>query len=73
MSRSEELRPLVHRRAGDPGRRARGRRAAVPLARALVAGGLKVIEVTLRTGAAIDAIERIAARSRARSSAPAPC
>jgi 2-dehydro-3-deoxyphosphogluconate aldolase/(4S)-4-hydroxy-2-oxoglutarate aldolase len=34
--------------------------AAVPLARALVAGGLPVIEITLRTGAAIDAIERIA-------------
>jgi 2-dehydro-3-deoxyphosphogluconate aldolase/(4S)-4-hydroxy-2-oxoglutarate aldolase len=34
--------------------------AAVPLARALVAGGLPVIEITLRTGVAIDAIERIA-------------
>ncbi|GAA4096399.1 MULTISPECIES: bifunctional 4-hydroxy-2-oxoglutarate aldolase/2-dehydro-3-deoxy-phosphogluconate aldolase [Actinomadura] len=35
--------------------------AAVPLARALVAGGLPVIEVTLRTAAALAAIERIAA------------
>ncbi|MCP2335989.1 bifunctional 4-hydroxy-2-oxoglutarate aldolase/2-dehydro-3-deoxy-phosphogluconate aldolase [Actinomadura rupiterrae] len=35
--------------------------AAVPLARALVAGGLRAIEVTLRTDAAIAAIERIAA------------
>jgi 2-dehydro-3-deoxyphosphogluconate aldolase/(4S)-4-hydroxy-2-oxoglutarate aldolase len=35
--------------------------AAVPLARALVAGGLPVIEVTLRTAAALEAIERIAA------------
>ncbi|MGW9350858.1 bifunctional 4-hydroxy-2-oxoglutarate aldolase/2-dehydro-3-deoxy-phosphogluconate aldolase [Nocardiopsis flavescens] len=35
--------------------------AAVPLARALVAGGLPGIEVTLRTPAALDAIERIAA------------
>ncbi|WP_026413695.1 bifunctional 4-hydroxy-2-oxoglutarate aldolase/2-dehydro-3-deoxy-phosphogluconate aldolase [Actinomadura oligospora] len=35
--------------------------AAVPLARALVAGGLRAIEVTLRTDAAIGAIERIAA------------
>ena len=35
--------------------------AAVPLARALVAGGLPVIEVTLRTEAAPAAIERIAA------------
>ncbi len=34
---------------------------AVPLARALVAGGLKVIEVTLRTRAAIDAVKAIAA------------
>ncbi|MFG2002796.1 bifunctional 4-hydroxy-2-oxoglutarate aldolase/2-dehydro-3-deoxy-phosphogluconate aldolase [Spirillospora sp. NPDC048911] len=34
---------------------------AVPLARALVAGGLPVIEVTLRTPAALAAIERIAA------------
>ncbi|WP_405085445.1 bifunctional 4-hydroxy-2-oxoglutarate aldolase/2-dehydro-3-deoxy-phosphogluconate aldolase [Microbispora sp. NBC_01389] len=35
--------------------------SAVPLARALVAGGLPVIEVTLRTPAALDAIRRIAA------------
>jgi 2-dehydro-3-deoxyphosphogluconate aldolase/(4S)-4-hydroxy-2-oxoglutarate aldolase len=34
---------------------------AVPLARALVAGGLKVIEVTLRTAAAVDAMKAIAA------------
>jgi 2-dehydro-3-deoxyphosphogluconate aldolase/(4S)-4-hydroxy-2-oxoglutarate aldolase len=33
---------------------------AVPLARALVAGGLPVIEVTLRTKAALDAIRAIA-------------
>ncbi|MFE1166244.1 bifunctional 4-hydroxy-2-oxoglutarate aldolase/2-dehydro-3-deoxy-phosphogluconate aldolase [Nocardiopsis sp. NPDC058789] len=33
---------------------------AVPLARALVAGGLPGIEVTLRTPAALDAIERVA-------------
>ena len=33
---------------------------AVPLARALVNGGLKVIEVTLRTPCALDAIRRIA-------------
>jgi 2-dehydro-3-deoxyphosphogluconate aldolase/(4S)-4-hydroxy-2-oxoglutarate aldolase len=33
---------------------------AVPLARALVAGGLHVIEVTLRTSAAMDAIRVIA-------------
>ncbi|GAA4936315.1 bifunctional 4-hydroxy-2-oxoglutarate aldolase/2-dehydro-3-deoxy-phosphogluconate aldolase [Streptomonospora halophila] len=34
---------------------------AVPLARALVAGGLPAVEVTLRTGAALEAVERIAA------------
>ena len=34
---------------------------AVPLARALTRGGLPVIEVTLRTDAALEAIERIAA------------
>ena len=34
---------------------------AVPLARALARGGLKVLEVTLRTPAALDAIARIAA------------
>jgi 2-dehydro-3-deoxyphosphogluconate aldolase/(4S)-4-hydroxy-2-oxoglutarate aldolase len=33
---------------------------AVPLARALVEGGLKALEVTLRTPAAIEAIRRIA-------------
>lgn len=34
---------------------------AVPLARALAAGGLAVIEVTLRTQAALDAVKAIAA------------
>jgi 2-dehydro-3-deoxyphosphogluconate aldolase/(4S)-4-hydroxy-2-oxoglutarate aldolase len=34
---------------------------AVPLARALVAGGLRAIEVTLRTPAALDALRAIAA------------
>lgn len=34
--------------------------AAVPLAKALMAGGIKVLEVTLRTPAAIDVIKRIA-------------
>ena len=33
---------------------------AVPIARALVAGGLPVIELTLRTPVALAAIERIA-------------
>jgi 2-dehydro-3-deoxyphosphogluconate aldolase/(4S)-4-hydroxy-2-oxoglutarate aldolase len=35
--------------------------AAVPLARALLRGGLRVLEVTLRTPAALDALRRIAA------------
>ena len=34
--------------------------SAVPLARALVAGGLKAIEITLRTAAGLDAIRAIA-------------
>jgi 2-dehydro-3-deoxyphosphogluconate aldolase/(4S)-4-hydroxy-2-oxoglutarate aldolase len=34
---------------------------AVPIAKALVDGGLPIIELTLRTPAALDAIERIAA------------
>ena len=33
---------------------------AVPLARALVAGGLKVLEITLRTPVALEAMKRIA-------------
>lgn len=34
---------------------------AVPLARALVGGGVGVIEITLRTGAGLAAVERVAA------------
>jgi 2-dehydro-3-deoxyphosphogluconate aldolase/(4S)-4-hydroxy-2-oxoglutarate aldolase len=33
---------------------------AVPLARSLVAGGIRAIEITLRTGAALDAVQAIA-------------
>ena len=36
-------------------------RAAVPLARALVAGGLRVIEITLRTAQAVEASRAIIA------------
>src|SRR5690349_16295405 len=36
-------------------------RQAVPLARALLAGGINVIEITLRTPAAIDAVRAIVA------------
>lgn len=34
---------------------------AVPLARALARGGLPVVEITLRTGASLDALEAVAA------------
>ena len=43
---------------------------AVPLARALVAGGIRVLEITLRTPVAVEAIRAIAARCPAPSSAP---
>jgi 2-dehydro-3-deoxyphosphogluconate aldolase/(4S)-4-hydroxy-2-oxoglutarate aldolase len=36
-------------------------RHAVPLAQALVAGGVRILEVTLRTAAALEAVRRIAA------------
>lgn len=36
-------------------------KTAVPLARALVAGGLKAIEITLRTAAALEAVRLVAA------------
>jgi glucokinase len=45
---------------------------ARPIAEALVEGGLPVLEVTLRTGAALDVIREMAA-CPARSSAPARC
>ncbi|MEF0940767.1 2-dehydro-3-deoxy-phosphogluconate aldolase [Rhizobium sp. BR 362] len=35
-------------------------KSAVPLARALVAGGLKAIEITLRTAGALDAVRAVA-------------
>jgi 2-dehydro-3-deoxyphosphogluconate aldolase/(4S)-4-hydroxy-2-oxoglutarate aldolase len=35
-------------------------KSAVPLARALVAGGLKAIEITMRTAAALDAVRAVA-------------
>ena len=47
--------------AGHPGRRHRRPRGRRPAGRALVRGGLPAIEVTLRTPAALAAIERIAA------------
>jgi 2-dehydro-3-deoxyphosphogluconate aldolase/(4S)-4-hydroxy-2-oxoglutarate aldolase len=47
-------------RAGDPGDRAARCAHAVPLARALVAGGVRMLEVTLRTPVALACIEAIA-------------
>ncbi len=44
---------------------------AVPLAEALVAGGVKVIEITLRTPAALDAVRAITAAATTSSSASA--
>ena len=46
---------------------------AVPLAEALVAGGLPVLEVTLRTPAALEVIRAMADGRRAAWSAPARC
>lgn len=51
LSRAAVIPVLTIERAAD----------AVPLARALVAGGLPVIEVTLRTAVALDAVRAIAA------------
>ena len=44
---------------------------AVPLARALVAGGVRMLEVTLRTPVAIEAAKAMIARCRRPSSASA--
>lgn len=59
MSLSEKLQPIVAMAPVIPVVILEDIALAVPLARALVAGGLRVIEVTLRTGAAINAIEAI--------------
>jgi len=45
---------------------------AVPLARALVAGGIRVIEVTLRTPVALEAMRLMREAGPERWSAPAP-
>ena len=58
-----QRRPAADRRLGarsSPSSSLEDAAPAVPLARALVAGGLPVIEITLRTGAALAAIEAIA-------------
>src|ERR1700752_5263492 len=60
MSRSEDLLPIVSLAPVIPVVVIEDAKQAVPLARALVKGGLRAIEITLRTQAAMDAIERIA-------------
>ena len=60
MSRSEDLRPIVTLAPVIPVVVIEDAGQAIPIARALVAGGLKVIEITLRTPAATAAIEAIA-------------
>ena len=59
MSLSEALAPIVRSAPVIPVVVLENAALAVPLAKALVAGGLKVIEITLRTGAALHAIEAI--------------
>jgi 2-dehydro-3-deoxyphosphogluconate aldolase/(4S)-4-hydroxy-2-oxoglutarate aldolase len=59
MSLSKALEPIVTAVPVIPVLIVEDVTTAVPLARALVAGGLKAVEITLRTGAALDAIERI--------------
>ena len=60
MSRSEDLLPIVNLAPVIPVVVLEDVSQAVPLARALVAGGLPAIEITLRTQAAIASIEAIA-------------
>jgi 2-dehydro-3-deoxyphosphogluconate aldolase/(4S)-4-hydroxy-2-oxoglutarate aldolase len=60
MSRSEALEPIVRSVSVIPVVVLEDAAKAVPLARALVAGGLRVVEITMRTNAALDAIAAIA-------------
>ena len=60
MSRSETVEPLLELCPVIPVLVIEDTAVAVPLARALVAGGLRVIEITLRSGAALDAIAAVA-------------
>ncbi len=53
-------REILRPRPGHPGPRRRRRRPRRPLAEALVAGGLPVLEVTLRTPAALEVIRAMA-------------
>lgn len=57
---TEKLLGLLGRQPVIPVLKIEDAAAAVPLARALAAGGLPMIEITLRTGAALEAIRRVA-------------
>ncbi len=46
---------------------------ALPMAKALLDGGISVFEITLRTPVALDAIALIAKRCRMPWSVPVPC
>ena len=60
VSKSETLLAILRLQPVVPVLTIEDASAAVPLARALVAGGLKAIEITLRTPAALDAIRAVA-------------
>jgi len=60
MSLSEAFAPILAGTSVIPVVTIEDSALAVPLAKALVAGGLKIIEITLRSGAALGAIEAIA-------------
>lgn len=57
---TEKLLALLGRQPVIPVLKIEDAEAAVPLARALAAGGLPMIEITLRTKAALEAIRRVA-------------
>ncbi len=60
QAKAEALAPIVHRAAVIPVLTIEDARQSIPLARTLVDAGLPVLEVTLRTPAALDAIAAMA-------------
>ncbi|MEW9835211.1 2-dehydro-3-deoxy-phosphogluconate aldolase [Mesorhizobium marinum] len=60
MSKSEKLISLLGGQPVIPVIKIKNAADAVPLARALAAGGLRMIEITLRTKDALEAIRRVA-------------
>ncbi len=59
MNRHQSIRHIMQQAPVVPVLVIRDLETAVPLASALVKGGLKVLEITLRTGCALDAISAI--------------